>query len=117
MYDRRPGTTTTTPGTAAPSSSQDAAQLEGEVADLRAALKIAQVDLEQARVNVETFKGIAKAAEEALAQGQETFDLFKTQNEAELAAKTVRFCFRLVMLLLTDMKPCRRRWQRLSSEL
>lgn len=61
-------------------------QLEAEVADLRAALKVAEVDLATARNHIQQFKEISQASEEALASLNTTHDEYKSSTEAQLAA-------------------------------
>ncbi|KAI0953616.1 hypothetical protein AcW1_007790 [Taiwanofungus camphoratus] len=60
-------------------------QLEGEVAELRSALKVAEVDLTAARGHVQQFQEISQANEIALATLNVTHDEYKTSTEAELA--------------------------------
>ncbi|KAH9056279.1 hypothetical protein EDB87DRAFT_1637584 [Lactarius vividus] len=61
-------------------------QLETEVADLRAALKVAEVDLAAARNHIQQFKEISQASEEALASLSTTHDEYKSTTESQLAA-------------------------------
>ncbi|KAI9435095.1 hypothetical protein H4582DRAFT_2080017 [Lactarius indigo] len=61
-------------------------QLEAEVADLRAALKVAEVDLAAARNHIQQFKEISQASEEALASLSTTHDEYKSTTESQLAA-------------------------------
>ncbi|TFK52180.1 hypothetical protein OE88DRAFT_1367940 [Heliocybe sulcata] len=60
-------------------------QLEAEVADLRSALKVSEVDLANARSNVAQFQEISQANETALATLSATHDEFKATSEAQLA--------------------------------
>ncbi|KAH9018599.1 TPR/MLP1/MLP2-like protein-domain-containing protein [Lactarius pseudohatsudake] len=64
-------------------------QLEAEVADLRAALKVAEVDLAAARNHIQQFKEISQASEEALASLSTTHDEYKSTTESQLAASWV----------------------------
>ncbi|KAH9169938.1 hypothetical protein EDB89DRAFT_1980725 [Lactarius sanguifluus] len=61
-------------------------QLEAEVADLRASLKVAEVDLAAARNHIQQFKEISQASEEALASLSTTHDEYKSTTESQLAA-------------------------------
>ncbi|KAF7298841.1 hypothetical protein MIND_00831800 [Mycena indigotica] len=60
-------------------------QLEAEVAELRSALKIAEVDLANARNHVEQFRQISEANEEALNSLNATYDEYKASTEAQIA--------------------------------
>ncbi|KZT09250.1 uncharacterized protein LAESUDRAFT_545404 [Laetiporus sulphureus 93-53] len=60
-------------------------QLEAEVAELRSALKVAEVDLAAARSHVQQFQDISQANELALATLNATHDEYKASTEAELA--------------------------------
>ncbi|KAF8265884.1 hypothetical protein EI94DRAFT_1734451 [Lactarius quietus] len=60
-------------------------QLEAEVAELRAAIKVAEVDLTAARNHIQQFKEISQASEEALASLSTTHDEYKSTTEAQLA--------------------------------
>ncbi|KAI0770118.1 hypothetical protein C8Q74DRAFT_1333063 [Fomes fomentarius] len=62
-------------------------QLEAEVAELRSALKVAQVDLAAARSHVEQFQEISQANEAALASLNTTHDEYQASTEAELARR------------------------------
>ncbi|KAH9955068.1 TPR/MLP1/MLP2-like protein-domain-containing protein, partial [Russula dissimulans] len=64
-------------------------QLEAEVADLRASLKVAEVDLAAARNHIQQFKEISQASEEALASLNATHDQYKSTTEAQLSASWV----------------------------
>ncbi|KAH9953818.1 hypothetical protein BC827DRAFT_1159057 [Russula dissimulans] len=64
-------------------------QLEAEVADLRASLKVAEVDLAAARNHIQQFKEISQASEEALASLNTTHDQYKSTTEAQLSASWV----------------------------
>ncbi|KAJ2925786.1 hypothetical protein H1R20_g11316, partial [Candolleomyces eurysporus] len=87
VYERRPSTTTSGP---APSANPDLSreqQLEQEVAELRSALKVAEVDLASSRGHVEQFKDISQANEVALSNLNATFDEYKTSTENQLAIR------------------------------
>ncbi|KAI6016240.1 TPR/MLP1/MLP2-like protein-domain-containing protein [Pisolithus marmoratus] len=60
-------------------------QLEQEVAELRSALKVAQVDLASSRTHVEQFQEISQANEAALAALNATHDQYKADAEAQTA--------------------------------
>ncbi|KAF9452906.1 hypothetical protein P691DRAFT_659626 [Macrolepiota fuliginosa MF-IS2] len=60
-------------------------QLEAEVAELRSALKVTEVDLANAREHVQQYQEIAKASEEALSNLSNTFDEYKSSTEAQVA--------------------------------
>lgn len=60
-------------------------QLEAEVAELRSALKVAEVDLATARTHVQQFQEISQANEEALSNLNATYDEYKMSTEAQLA--------------------------------
>ncbi|KAG8714068.1 hypothetical protein FRC11_010010 [Ceratobasidium sp. 423] len=62
-------------------------QLEIELGDVRAALRIAEIDLASAREHVEQFKAISEASEQALREHMETWDTFKEEQEALIARK------------------------------
>ncbi|KAI8994233.1 hypothetical protein BD414DRAFT_506685 [Trametes punicea] len=62
-------------------------QLEAEVAELRSALKVAEVDLAAARSHVQQFQEISQANEDALATLHATHDEYQTATEAELARR------------------------------
>ncbi|CAA7262954.1 unnamed protein product [Cyclocybe aegerita] len=83
VYERRPGTSGI-----AQSVDQDASreqQLETEVAELRAALKVTEVDLASARSHRDQFQEISQASETALAALNSTFDEYKASSEAQIA--------------------------------
>ncbi|KAK2465728.1 hypothetical protein APHAL10511_002272 [Amanita phalloides] len=84
VYERRP--------TAANASSQNIdqglsreQQLESEVAELRSALKVAELDLATSKGHVQQFKEISQASEEALANLNSTYDEYKISTEAQIA--------------------------------
>jgi nucleoprotein TPR len=56
----------------------------------RAALKVAEVDLANARSHVLQFQEISKANEEALISLNATHDEFKTSTESQIAMYEVR---------------------------
>ena len=56
----------------------------------RSALKVAQVDLANARSHVAQFQEISEANEGALASLNTTYDEYKEATEAELARRQVR---------------------------
>ncbi|KAG5646523.1 hypothetical protein DXG03_003290 [Asterophora parasitica] len=60
-------------------------QLEVEVAELRSALKVAEVDLATARSHVQQFQEISQANEEALSNLNATYDEYKLSTEAQIA--------------------------------
>ncbi|KAI0330460.1 hypothetical protein GY45DRAFT_1323591 [Cubamyces sp. BRFM 1775] len=62
-------------------------QLEAEVAELRSALKVAEVDLASARSHVQQFQEISQANEAALATLNATHDEYRAATEAELAKR------------------------------
>ncbi|KAH9955053.1 TPR/MLP1/MLP2-like protein-domain-containing protein [Russula dissimulans] len=63
-------------------------QSEAEVADLRASLKVAEVDLAAARNHIQQFKKFSQASEEELASESlnATHDEYKSTTEAQLSA-------------------------------
>ncbi|EIW59409.1 uncharacterized protein TRAVEDRAFT_121374 [Trametes versicolor FP-101664 SS1] len=62
-------------------------QLEAEVAELRSALKVAEVDLSSARSHVQQFREISEANEAALANLNATHDEYRAATEAELTRR------------------------------
>ncbi|KAI6151410.1 hypothetical protein EDD17DRAFT_1636802 [Pisolithus thermaeus] len=58
-------------------------QLEQEVAELRSALKVAQMDLASARTHMQQFQEISQANEAALAALNATHDQYKADAEAQ----------------------------------
>ncbi|TDL22268.1 hypothetical protein BD410DRAFT_789007 [Rickenella mellea] len=62
-------------------------QLESEVAELRGALKAAEVDLAAARSHVEQYRDISQASEAALTSLNATLDQYKADTEAEIARR------------------------------
>ncbi|KAI0699945.1 hypothetical protein C8T65DRAFT_709807 [Cerioporus squamosus] len=86
VYERRAGSTTGV----APRTDEDMSreqQLEAEVAELRSALKVAQVDLASARSHVQQFQEISQANEAALASLNATHDEYEASTEAELTRR------------------------------
>ncbi|KAF8758947.1 Filament-forming protein [Rhizoctonia solani] len=77
------------PGAPMPEGLNREQQLEIELGDVRAALKIAELDLASAREHVEQFKAISEASEQALREHMETWDTFKEEQEALIARKDV----------------------------
>ncbi|KAF7299642.1 hypothetical protein HMN09_00969600 [Mycena chlorophos] len=85
VYERRSSTVT---GIAHNAMDQDLPreqQLEAEVAELRSALKIAEVDLATARGHVDQYRQIAETSEAALTSLSATYDEYKASTEAEIA--------------------------------
>ncbi|KAK7048611.1 protein MLP1 [Favolaschia claudopus] len=84
VYERRSS------GTIAQPMDQDLTreqQLETEVAELRSALKVAELDLATARSHVEQFREISEANEAALKSLDGTYDEYKTSTEAQLVTQ------------------------------
>ncbi|KAH9480632.1 Protein MLP1-like protein [Psilocybe cubensis] len=82
VYERRPSAA----GAAQPVD-QDASreqQLETEVAELRATLKVTEVDLAAARSHRDQYQEISQASEAALASLNSTFDEYKASSEAQI---------------------------------
>ncbi|CAE6443155.1 unnamed protein product [Rhizoctonia solani] len=75
------------PGAPMPEGLNREQQLEIELGDVRAALKVAELDLASAREHVEQFKAISEASEQALREHMETWDTFKEEQEALVARK------------------------------
>jgi nucleoprotein TPR len=91
VYERRPSTTTN-----AMAVDQDGTreqQLEAEVAELRSALKMAEVDLAAAKTHRDQYQEISQSNETALASLNATFDEYKASTEAQIARHEVRFWF------------------------
>ncbi|KAF8967178.1 hypothetical protein BDZ97DRAFT_1917117 [Flammula alnicola] len=83
VYERRPSST----GAAQPVD-QDAnreQQLETEVAELRSALKVTEVDLAAAKSHRDQYQEISQASEAALASLNSTFDEYKSSTEAQIS--------------------------------
>ncbi|KAH8082011.1 hypothetical protein BXZ70DRAFT_631748 [Cristinia sonorae] len=66
-------------------------QLEAEVAELRAALKVAEVDLATARSHVQQFQEISQASEAALSSLNATYDEYKSTTEAQITSRETEF--------------------------
>ncbi|KAF8318500.1 hypothetical protein DL93DRAFT_2054404 [Clavulina sp. PMI_390] len=79
-----------TSGTIGDSSSgvYDETLLRAEIAELRAALKVAENDLAKARQHVEQFQSISQANEAALESLSATYEQFKLDSEKEIRDKT-----------------------------
>ncbi|KAG8682421.1 hypothetical protein FRC09_016785, partial [Ceratobasidium sp. 395] len=75
------------PGAPMPEGLSREQQLEIELGDVRAALKIAEMDIASAREHVEQFKAISEASEQALREHMETWDTYKEEQEALIARK------------------------------
>ncbi|KAG8753074.1 hypothetical protein FRC12_011679, partial [Ceratobasidium sp. 428] len=75
------------PGAPMPEGLSREQQLEIELGDVRAALKIAEMDTASAREHVEQFKAISEASEQALREHMETWDTYKEEQEALIARK------------------------------
>ncbi|KIJ62559.1 hypothetical protein HYDPIDRAFT_93869 [Hydnomerulius pinastri MD-312] len=84
VYERRPSATNTAAPAPDPDMSREQ-QLEQEVAELRSALKVAQVDLAAARSHMQQFQEISQANEAALSALNATHDQYKTDAEAQIA--------------------------------
>ncbi|KAL5482794.1 MLP1_9 [Sanghuangporus weigelae] len=88
VYERRTSSATGTTGdTSRPPAGEDGSEqeLKVEVAELRAALKAAEVDLAAARSHVQQFQEISQASEAALQSLSATHDEYKASTEAEIA--------------------------------
>ncbi|KAH9974884.1 hypothetical protein BGW80DRAFT_1444514 [Lactifluus volemus] len=86
VYERRSSVANGVAHHAAAEGGSREDQLEVEVADLRASLKVAEVDLATARSHIQQFKEISQANEEALASLNTTYDEYKSSTEAQLTA-------------------------------
>ncbi|KAF7966386.1 hypothetical protein HWV62_38881 [Athelia sp. TMB] len=83
VYERRSTTVAGLPqGTDKDSSREQ--QFEAEVAELRSALKVAEVDLATARSHVQQFQEISQANESALATLNASHDEYKASTEAQI---------------------------------
>ncbi|KAF9242663.1 hypothetical protein BU15DRAFT_72775 [Melanogaster broomeanus] len=90
VYERRTSGTST----AVPASGLDMPreqQLQQEVAELRSALKVAQVDLAAARSHMQQFQEISQANEAALFALNTTHDQYKADAEAQLARHELEY--------------------------
>ncbi|KAF9651639.1 hypothetical protein BDM02DRAFT_3184386 [Thelephora ganbajun] len=85
VYERRSTTGSSTGPRSTDESLTREQQLEAEVAELRAALKVAEVDLANARSHVLQFQEISNANEEALISLNATYDEFKASTESQIA--------------------------------
>ncbi|KAG9002479.1 hypothetical protein FRB94_003839 [Tulasnella sp. JGI-2019a] len=83
VYERRPSTVNGAGGSRDISSAEE---LQKEVAELRSALKTAEIDLETAQGHVAQFQNISSTSEQALADLQATYDEYKLTTDAELDA-------------------------------
>ncbi|KAI6009008.1 hypothetical protein BKA83DRAFT_648805 [Pisolithus microcarpus] len=82
VYERRVSGTSTVTTAPSPDLPREQ-QLEQEVAELRSALKVAQVDLASARTHMQQFQEISQANEAALAALNATHDQYKADAEAQ----------------------------------
>ncbi|KAF8843385.1 hypothetical protein BDN67DRAFT_924393 [Paxillus ammoniavirescens] len=90
VYERR----TSGSSTAVPAPEPDMPreqQLEQQVAELRSALKVAQVDLASARSHMQQFQEISQANEAALSALNTTHDQYKADAEAQLARHELEY--------------------------
>ncbi|KAG1824960.1 hypothetical protein EV424DRAFT_710307 [Suillus variegatus] len=90
VYERRPSAASG----AAPATEQDLPreqQLEQEVAELRSALKVAQVDLAAARSHMQQFQEISQANEAALSALNATHDQYKAETEAQISKNELEY--------------------------
>jgi nucleoprotein TPR len=90
VYERRPSVA----NGAVPTTEQDLPreqQLEQEVAELRSALKVAQVDLAAARSHMQQFQEISQANEAALSALNATHDQYKTETEAQISKNELEY--------------------------
>ncbi|EGN98500.1 hypothetical protein SERLA73DRAFT_169454 [Serpula lacrymans var. lacrymans S7.3] len=90
VYERRPGSVN------GPSQTLDQGipreqQLEQEVAELRSALKVMEVDLTAARSHMQQFQEISQANEAALTTLSSTHEEYKTNTEAQLARNELEY--------------------------
>ena len=92
VYERRtagvPASTSSRAVTGGDASGED--QLKAEVAELRGALKAAEVDLEAAKNHVSQFQEISQASEAALQSLSSSHDEYKASAEAQIAKHEVR---------------------------
>ncbi|KAJ8593487.1 hypothetical protein M405DRAFT_595978 [Rhizopogon salebrosus TDB-379] len=90
VYERR----TAGPNGVAAATEQDLSceqQFEQEVAELRSALKVAQVDLAAARSHMQQFQEISQANEAALTALNATHDQYKTETEAQIVKNELEY--------------------------
>ncbi|KAF8340345.1 uncharacterized protein EI90DRAFT_3035253 [Cantharellus anzutake] len=86
VYERHPGAHDDVPPSARDLSEEE--QLRAEVADLSAALKVAEGDLARAHEHVDQFKNISQANEAALESLNETFEEYKLETEKRITSLT-----------------------------
>lgn len=91
VYERRGNANGDVPHQSNPDLSREQ-QLEAEVAELCSALKVAEVDLANARSHVQQFQEISQANEAALASLNQTYDDYKSTTESQLTLREVCFC-------------------------
>ncbi|TFY79631.1 hypothetical protein EWM64_g4383 [Hericium alpestre] len=85
VYERRPSSLHGVTQPAATDGMSREQQLESEIADLRGALKVAEVDLANARNHAQQFQEISQANEEALSTLNASYDEYKASMHAEIA--------------------------------
>ncbi|KIM89473.1 hypothetical protein PILCRDRAFT_61094 [Piloderma croceum F 1598] len=90
VYERRSSTVGGVPQNADTDSSREQ-QFEAEVAELRSALKVAEVDLATARSHVQQFQEISQANESALATLNATHDEYKASTEAQISKHELEY--------------------------
>ena len=88
VYERRPSAQS---GTATTADADASRELESEVAELRSALTVAQMDLESARKHIQQFKEISQSSETALADLNATMAEAESRNSAQMALYEVCF--------------------------
>ncbi|KAG8871481.1 hypothetical protein FRB98_000746 [Tulasnella sp. 332] len=81
VYERRPSTVN---GVGSAHDISSAEELQKEVAELRSALKTAEIDLETAQGHVEQFQNISSTSEQALADLQIAYDEYRLTTDSEL---------------------------------
>ncbi|KAG2010159.1 hypothetical protein CC2G_013002 [Coprinopsis cinerea AmutBmut pab1-1] len=91
VYEGRPSTAIAAPAPSVDPNMSREQQLEQEVAELRSALKVAEVDLASAKGHVEQFKEISQANEVALANLNSTFDEYKSSTESQIARQEAEY--------------------------
>ncbi|KAG2144206.1 hypothetical protein DEU56DRAFT_790720 [Suillus clintonianus] len=89
VYERRPSVANGVAPTAQDLPREQ--QLEQEVAELRSALKVAQVDLAAARSHMQQFQEISQANETALSALNATHDEYKTETEAQISKNELEY--------------------------
>ncbi|KAG1766147.1 hypothetical protein EDD22DRAFT_978513 [Suillus occidentalis] len=90
VYERRPSIANGAPSTTEQDLPREQ-QLEQEVAELRSALKVAQVDLTAARSHMQQFQEISQANEAALSALNATHDQYKTETEAQISKNELEY--------------------------